>query len=93
MASSERAVKGVLLGREWYWVVKKVERECMYSAFLPERPADRRVSIGIARTSCGVGPSLPALGFGKRASNLARMEAAAAPETCWDMIPCEMDRK
>ena len=64
-------------------------RETTYSAFLPERPADRRPSFGHATTISGVGKNgCGHVGVGvKRAMKRDLIVRAAAPETCCEIIP------
>ncbi|KAF3915921.1 hypothetical protein AA313_de0204953 [Arthrobotrys entomopaga] len=60
----------------------------MYSAFRWDRPAVRRVGMSTVRISAGEGKSESSL---KRAMNFDFIDLAAAPETCWAMMPLTRD--
>lgn len=76
-------------------------RPWMYSALRCDSPADRSLSMLAAATCEGVGNLFVAVvvvasaadAWSKRPMNRALMAFAAAPDTCWEMMPEARDSK
>lgn len=62
----------------------------MYSAFRCDRPAVRSVAMSFVRISEGVGNVFVEL---KRVMKRDFMDAAAAEETCWEIMPEQREWK
>ena len=65
----------------------------MYSAFLWLKPASRRRVRGVSATNAGVGKPVGQASDGNSEMNLFLILFAAAPETCWAMMPEARERK